>query len=129
MPNFLTHSTVRPWLSRHKPKLWLALRMTVSSALALVAALLLALAQGYWTVLTAVIVTQTSVGGSVKAALDRLGASVLGAMYGAAVTFFIPHQDPVSTVVALVVAVAPLAVLAAFNASFRWRRSRRSSSS
>jgi uncharacterized membrane protein YccC len=107
------------WISRNKPKLWLALRMTVASALALVVALGLALPQGYWTVLTAVIVTQTSVGGSVKAALDRLGASLCGAIYGAGVTFLIPHQDPLSMGAALVMAVAPLAVLAAFNASFR----------
>jgi uncharacterized membrane protein YccC len=107
------------WLTRHKPKLWLALRMTVSSVFAFVVASTFNLPQGYWCVLTALIVTQTSVGGSVKAAIDRLVASLCGAIYGAAVTLIVPHNESWSVGAALVVAVAPLAALAAFNASFR----------
>jgi uncharacterized membrane protein YccC len=112
-------SVARTWVTRHKPKLWLALRMTVSSAAAFVVASALELPQGYWSVLTALIVTETSVGGSLKVAVDRLVASLCGAIYGAAVTFLLPHHEPWSVGIALLVAVAPLAALAAFNASFR----------
>jgi len=109
----------RSWLARHRPKLWLALRMTASSLVAYVLALAFALPQGYWAVLTALIVTQASVGGSLKAALDRFIGSLCGAIYGAAVALAIPHGGPLSLGLALVVAIAPLAVLAAFMASFR----------
>ena len=111
---------LRPsWLARHRPKLWLALRMTASSLVAYALAVAFALPQGYWAVLTALIVTQTSVGGSLKAALDRFIGSLCGAVYGAAVAIAIPHGGPLLLGFALVIAIAPLAVLAAYMASFR----------
>ena len=111
---------LRPsWLARHRPKLWLALRMTASSLVAYALAVAFALPQGYWAVLTALIVTQTSVGGSLKAALDRFIGSICGAVYGAAVAIAIPHGGPLLLGFALVIAIAPLAVLAAYMASFR----------
>ena len=63
---------------------------------------------------TALIVTQSSVGGSLKAALERFVGSVFGA-----VAFAIPHGGAVGSAVALVVAVASLSVLAASSAGFR----------
>jgi uncharacterized membrane protein YccC len=112
-------SKLYDWLSSHNPELRLALRMTVASVAAFAAAKQLGLQQGYWSALTALIVTQTSVGGSLKVAIDRLLASLCGAIYGAAITFALPHHSLWSIDVALVAAVGPLAVLAAFNARFR----------
>ncbi len=77
-------------LSLDKPELRLALRMTVSSVAAFAVATAFGFQQGYWSALTALIVTQTSVGGSLKVAIDRLLASLCGAIYGAAVAFFLP---------------------------------------
>jgi uncharacterized membrane protein YccC len=105
--------------SLNKPELRLALRMTVSSVAAFAVATALGFQQGYWSALTALIVTQTSVGGSLKVAIDRLLASLCGAIYGAAVAFLLPHHSLWSIDLALVAAVAPLAVLAAFKARFR----------
>src|SRR6185369_17255193 len=79
-----------PWLIRNRPKLLLAVRMTVATLAAFVIAAVLALPQAYWAVLTALIVTQSSVGGSLKAALDRLIGSICGAVWGAAVAFLLP---------------------------------------
>jgi uncharacterized membrane protein YccC len=107
------------WLLQHRPELRLALRMTVASVASFAAATALGLQQGYWSALTALIVTQTSVGGSLKVAVDRFLASLCGAIYGAAITFALPHHSLWAIGVALVAAVAPLAVLAAFNARFR----------
>ena len=45
-------------------RLWLVLRMMISTTLAYALATALRLPQGYWAVLTAIIVTQNSVGGS-----------------------------------------------------------------
>ena len=104
---------------RHGPKLVQALRMTVSSLAAFAFAQALALPQGFWAVITALIVTQSNVGGSLKAALDRFVGSVFGAVYGSAVAFAIPHEHGLSRAAALVVAVAPLSFMAALSAGFR----------
>ena len=101
------------------PTLLLALRMTVSSLAAFALATALALPQGYWAVLTALIVTQTSVGQSLKAALDRFAGSVCGAVYGGAVDMLIPHERAWSMGLALAVAVWPLGILAAIKSTFR----------
>src|SRR4051812_41511463 len=104
---------------RHGPKAVQALRMTASSLAAFGLAQALALPQGFWAVITALIVTQSNVGGSLKAALDRFIGSVFGAVYGSAVAFAIPHEHGLSRAAALVVAVAPLSYLAALSAGFR----------
>jgi len=107
------------WLSRNRTKLVQALRMTVSSLATFGLAEALGLPQGFWAVITALIVTQSNVGGSLKAALDRFVGSLLGAVYGGAVAFMIPHADGLTRAAALVVAVAPLSFMAAFSAGFR----------
>jgi uncharacterized membrane protein YccC len=106
-------------LSRHRPEAVQALRMTVSSLAAFGLASAFGLPQGFWAVVSALIVTQGNVGGSLKAAFDRFAGSVCGAVYGGAVAFAIPHGDDLSRAVALVVAVAPLSILAASLAGFR----------
>jgi len=93
--------------------------MTTSSLAAFALAQALALPQGFWAVITALIVTQSNVGGSLKAALDRFIGSVFGAVYGSAVAFAIPHEHGLSRAAALIVAVAPLSFLAARSAGFR----------
>jgi uncharacterized membrane protein YccC len=50
-------------------RLWLVLRMFISTTLVYALATALRQPQGYWAVLTAIIVTQNSVGGSLKAAI------------------------------------------------------------
>lgn len=102
-----------------RPEAIQALRMTASSLAAFALATLLHLPQGFWAVITALIVTQANVGGSLKAAFDRFAGSVCGAIYGGAVAFAIPHPDGMTRAVALVIAVAPLSVLAARSAGFR----------
>jgi len=107
------------WLPHHRARLWLALRMIVSAAIAYALAEALHLAQGYWAVLTTIIVTQSSVGGSLKAAMDRLIGSVCGALVGAVVAFLVPGHSPVALGIALLAALAPLAVLTAYAPDFR----------
>src|SRR3954452_15890089 len=62
---------------------------------------------------------QASVGGSLKAMVDRFLGTIGGAAWGAAVTSALPHGAPLSTGVALVVALVPLAGLVAFRPTFR----------
>lgn len=110
---------LRDWTGRHGAELRLSVRMTVAGLLAFALAHLLALPQGYWAVFTAVIVMQASVGGSVKATLDRLIGTVGGGAYGAVVASLIPHTGALALGGALAVALAPLALLAALYPSFR----------
>jgi hypothetical protein len=70
-----------------------------------------------WAVLTAIIVTQMSVGRSLKATRDYLVGTLGGAIYGGAVAVLIPHSGEVTLLVVLVLAVAPLAFVAAINPS------------
>jgi uncharacterized membrane protein YccC len=70
-------------------------------------------------VLTAVVVTQMSVGASLKAAIEYLTGTLGGAAYAGVIAALVPHANEVSLLVALAIAVAPLALLAAINASFR----------
>jgi uncharacterized membrane protein YccC len=84
-----------------------------------VIASVLSLPQGYWAVFTAVLVVQGSVGGSWKAAVDRLLGTLMGAAYGAMIASVIPHEEPIALGVALGAALIPLSLLAAFNPAYR----------
>ncbi|HUN48066.1 MAG TPA: FUSC family protein [Stellaceae bacterium] len=107
------------WLRQHGAELRLSLRMTAAALAAFALAQLFHLAQGYWAVLTAVIVIQSSIGGSLKASVDRFIATLGGAVFGAVVALLLPPHNPVILGLALLVGMAPLALLSALNASFR----------
>jgi uncharacterized membrane protein YccC len=68
-------------------------------------------------VLTSLIVTQMSVGRSLKATRDYMFGTVGGAIYGGAIAVLIPHSGEAELLVLLVLAVAPLAFVAAINPS------------
>ena len=107
------------FLRAHPAELRHALRVGVAVAATYGVIKLLALPQGWWAVITALLVVQTSVGGSFKAALDRLWGTIAGALYGAAVAIVIPHTTDWGLAIAIVLAILPLAYLAAVNAAFR----------
>ena len=106
-------------LSRRRAELRHGLRIAAAGVLSYAAAQALGLPQGYWAVFTAVLVVQGSVGGSWKAAVDRLVGTLLGAVFGAAIATLVPHNDAVTLGVALALALTPLALLAALYPSYR----------
>jgi len=110
---------IRLWAIQYRAELRLCLRVSVSAMLALLVAQLLNLPFVLWTVLTAVILTQISVGGSVKATLDYLASTIGGAVYAGAVGALIPHTNELVLLAALAIAVAPPALVAATNPRFR----------
>jgi len=107
------------WLGTRAAELRLAVRIAVAGAASYVVAHLLALPQGYWAVFTAVIVTQASIGGSLKATLDRFIGTLGGAIYGALVAMVIAHDEPTGLGIALVLALLPLGFVSAIDARFR----------
>jgi len=100
-------------------ELRLAVRVTAAAVLAFAFAKLLGFSHGYWAVITAIIVMQTSVGGSLKASVDRLLGTMAGAIYGAAIAVIVPHATTTGLATAMVIAIAPLALLAAIWAYFK----------
>jgi uncharacterized membrane protein YccC len=92
--------------------------MTVSAVLAFSTAELFALPEGYWAVITSIVVMQGNVGGTVGASIDRLLATIAGAGVGAVWVAVRAHL-PMPDLLILVCAVAPLALLAAIRPSFR----------
>jgi uncharacterized membrane protein YccC len=104
-------------LRSRKAQLALAVRVTVAAFGALVVALALHLMLPLWAVLTSLIVTQMSVGRSLKTTRDYLLGTVGGAIYGAAIAVLIPHSGEAGLLALLVLAIAPLAFVAAINPS------------
>jgi uncharacterized membrane protein YccC len=115
----VTFTTPLVFFRQHVAELRHALRVVTAVITAFLAVRLLGLPQGWWAVITALLVVQTSVGGSLKAALDRLWGTIAGAVYGAIVAIIIPHVTDVGLGVAIAVAILPLAYLAAINPMFR----------
>jgi uncharacterized membrane protein YccC len=107
------------WAGRHRAQFRLSLRICVACLLAFALGHLLQLAQSYWAVLTAIIVTQASVGGSLKAVIDRFIGSLGGAVWGVVVSLAIPHDTVLTLGVAIAAGVAPLALVAAFYPQYR----------
>ena len=99
-------------LRSRKVQLAFAVRVTVAAALAFAVATALHLMLPLWAVLTSLIVTQMSVGRSLKVTRDYLFGTVGGALYGGAIAVLIPHSGEVELLALLVLAVAPLAFIA-----------------
>jgi uncharacterized membrane protein YccC len=112
---FLTRSG--RWLRHHRAQLGLSLRVTVSAVIALGIAQYLNLTLPLWAVLTALIVTQMSVGRSLKATRDYLVGTLGGALYGGAIAVFVPHVNEFALLLVLAMAVGPMALIAAMNPS------------
>ena len=105
------------WLVSRRVELGLGIRVTVAAMSALVIALACGLKLPLWAVLTSLIVTQMSVGRSLKATRDYLIGTVGGAIYGGAIAILVPHHGEGALLAVLVMAVAPLAFIAAINPS------------
>jgi uncharacterized membrane protein YccC len=105
-------------LQEHQSKLKLSVRVTVSAILTLLLGHWLNVPLVLWAVLTAVLVTQTSVGRSMKATIDYFIGTLGGAVYAGTVAALIPHGSELELLGVLAIAVAPMVVLASINSSF-----------
>jgi uncharacterized membrane protein YccC len=108
----------RALAGHRRAQLSLSIRVTIAAVASLAIARYLHVPLPLWAVLTAVIVTQMSVGRSLKATLDYLVGTLGGAIYGGAIGVFIPHSSDIALLAVLALGVAPLVFLAAINPSF-----------
>ena len=104
-------------LRARKTQLALAVRLAVAAVAAYAIARALHLMLPLWAVLTSLIVTQMSVGRSLKATRDYMLGTIGGALYGGAIAMLIPHSGEGGLLALLVLAVAPMAFIGAINPS------------
>src|SRR5690348_15747190 len=109
---------IRALAHRYRLQLILALRVTVSALSALLIAQVLHLKLPLWAVLTSLIVTQMSLGRSIKVATDYLTGTLAGVAYGGLLAILIPHENEIALFAVLALAIAPLAFVAAFRTNF-----------
>jgi uncharacterized membrane protein YccC len=95
-----------------------ALRVMVACAVAYGLSHVLALQQGYWSVFTVLVVMQASTGATAGAAVDRLVATVAGALLGAVAALITPHE-PLAIGIALVCATGVGSFAAALHPRLR----------
>lgn len=107
----LTLANSRTWLC-HKARLGLFLRVTASALLSFALAIWLGLRVPLWAVLTAIMVTQISVGHSLKATSDYVLGTVGGAIYGGLIGLMLGQGSQAAPLAGLAVAVGPLALIA-----------------
>ena len=104
----------------YKAQFRFCLRVTVAALLAFVLAQVLTIPlHGLWAVLTAVVVTQMSVGGSLRATAEYVVGTLSGAIYASAIGVLVPHTTAMALAALLALTIAPLAFAVALNPSFR----------
>ncbi|MBY0558711.1 FUSC family protein [Hyphomicrobium sp.] len=102
------------------PDVWKAgLRTAVAGGLAYGVADFFALPQGFWAVVTAIVIMgQPRVGASLRAGADRFIGTIVGALAGFLVAMMTP-STVFGTASGLVVSIGVLGILAARDSSFR----------
>jgi uncharacterized membrane protein YccC len=104
----------------HRAQLHFCLRMTASGLAAFAIANVLTIPlHGLWVILTAVVVTQMSAGGSVRATLEYVVGTLGGAIYAGVIGVLLPQATPLAQAGVLAITIAPLALAAAINPNFR----------
>jgi len=113
-------ATAIAWCRAHPSEFRLGLRILIAGMVTFfVADVVLGLPQSYWAVLTSIIVMQSSLGGAFKASIDRITGTIAGAIWGVATAVTVPHGGSWLLATALLLALAPLALLVAFKPVYR----------
>jgi len=102
-------------LGPNRAQVVFALRVVVAALAALAISQYFRLPMPLWAVLTAIIVSQISVGRSLKATIDYLTGTLGGALYGGAIAVLVPHAGEGALLGVVAAAVAPLALIAAMK--------------
>jgi uncharacterized membrane protein YccC len=102
----------------HQVELRLCVRVTVATLLTYALSIFLHVPQVLWTVLTAVVMSQLSLGKSLKTTIDYFIGTLGGAVYSGFIAAFLPHTNEMQFLIVLAVSIAPLAFLAAIKPRF-----------
>ena len=108
------------YVGPYRAQLRFSLRVALAALLAFALAQVLTIPlHGLWAVLTAVLVTQMSIGASVRAAAEYVVGTLCGVIYASAIAVAIPHANTIALAGLLALTMAPLAFAAALNPIFR----------
>jgi len=99
------------------PPLIAAMRMVLAAVLAFAASRLSGLPEGYWAVMSAVIVTRPDIADAVQAGIMRASGTLAGCAAGVATVFAQRYGAPEA--LALITMLAVIALMAAYDARFR----------
>jgi uncharacterized membrane protein YccC len=120
MKNSAYWNRLRAAITAHRVQLRFSLRMTTAGLAALLVTQILSLPlHGLWVVLTAVVVTQMSVGGSLRATIEYIVGTLGGAVYAGIIGLLAPHTAITAQAIVLALTIGPLAFAAALNPNFR----------
>ena len=111
-----TTSEAVTWSRTQWPLIRQSIQTTVAASAAYLVAAALDLPQGYWAVITSILVVQSSVGGSLGLAVDRLIATLLGAGVGGGLLLLLGEATALP---ALAVSLALLTWVAAARPSLK----------
>ncbi len=92
--------------------------MTVASMLAYACATVFGLPEGYWAVITCLVVVQANLGGTLEAGMSRLYGTMAGALFGG-IGGWMRTRTPIPEAVILLAAILPCSLLAAAKPKFR----------
>lgn len=109
---------LRGFIGKYSAPLRLTAQLVIAGEFTYLMTGWIGLPQAIWAVFTSIIVIQSNVGSSLKAAIDRLIGTLAGAAIGfavASVEIRLPQIGPY----VLLIALAPTGLLAALNPSFR----------
>jgi uncharacterized membrane protein YccC len=104
-------------MSVPRPRLWQTIRIVAACAIAEIFSSLAGLKEGYWALVTAVVVTQPALDDTLTASKNRILGTLIGAAAGFVVLEAVQHGLPRAPLFWL--ALLPLAVLTAFQQSLR----------
>lgn len=122
--NAITTFVSKPWpwlpsaVRARRVELRFAVRVTVATLLAYALSLLLHVPQVLWTVLTAVVMSQLSLGKSLKTTVDYFTGTLGGAVYSGLIAAFAPRDSEFAFLTVLALSIGPLAFLAAIRPRF-----------
>ena len=106
---------LRAWLAGRGVQFRLAVRVTIAAVATLAVAHVLQLKIPLWAVLTAVVLTQLSVGRSLRATADYFIGTIGAAAYAGTVGALMPDAQGAQLYAGLAIAVGPPTLLAALN--------------
>jgi len=106
-------------LGRYQAPARMGFRLTAASLLAFALSRWVGLTQGYAAVITAIIVTQGSLGASIRAMIDRFVGSLGGAVWGVAMLLVLKPASPTQLGLTLAVTLAPLSLIVAIRPAYR----------
>ncbi len=102
----------------HQVELRLCVRVTVATLLTYALSVFLNVPQVLWTVLTAVVMSQLSLGKSLKTTVDYFIGTLGGAIYSGIIAASVPHSNEIQFLTVLALSIAPLAFLGAIKPRF-----------